>query len=62
MHRAGVMAGPFNIFRHIFSFAHLGDGKTLGFLTNVTDDDDYHFRQVHWTGALDRCTSTPVET
>ena len=43
----------------IFSFAHLGDGKTLGLLTNVRDDDDdshYHFRQVYWTGVLDRCT------
>ena len=27
-----------------FSFAHLGDGKTLGLLTNVTDH--YHFRQI----------------
>ena len=33
----------------IFSFAHLGDGKTHGLLTNVRD----HFRQ---TGVLDRCT------
>ena len=37
----------------VISFAHLGDGKILGLLTNVTDD--YHFRPVHWTGALDRC-------
>ena len=27
-------------YEDLFSFAHLGDGK---------------FRQVHWTGALDRC-------
>ena len=26
----------------IFSFAHLGDGKTLCLLTNVTDDYHYH--------------------
>ena len=37
---------------YIFSFAHIGDGKTLALLTNVTDYH-YHFRQ---TGVLDRCT------
>ena len=26
----------------IFSFAHLGDGKTLGLLTNVRDDYSHH--------------------
>ena len=25
------------IYIHLFSFAHLGDGKTLGLLTNVRD-------------------------
>ena len=53
----------------VFSFAHLGDGKTLGLLTNVTDgEDNYHFRQtgvlyrctrqLYWTGVLDRCTTS----
>ena len=26
----------------LFSFAHLGDGNTLGLLTNVTDHSHYH--------------------
>ena len=38
----------------VFSFAHLGDGKTLGLLTNVTDH--YHFRQItpalNYTGPI----------
>ena len=44
---------PKFIYTPISSFAHLGDGKTLAFLTNVRDDYHYHFRQ---TGVLDRCT------
>ena len=48
-----------------FSFAHLGDGKTLGLLTNVRDY--HHFRQtgvlgtrqVYWTGVLDRREPEP---
>ena len=30
----------------LFSFAHLGDGKTLGLLTNVTDYHYHQFRQI----------------
>ena len=41
----------------VFSFAHLGDGKTLGLLTYVTDSSHSHqFRQItpalYYTGPL----------
>ena len=39
---------------NLFSFAHLGDGKTLGLLTNVPLPPPLD-RQVYWTGVLDRC-------
>ena len=32
-----------NLLMDIFSFAHLGDGKTLGLLTNVRDHSHYHY-------------------
>ena len=50
----------------LFSFAHLGDGKTLGLLTNVTDYHYHQFRQItpalnytaHWA-KIARSKMTP---